>query len=49
MRKRYDFSNAEPNPHANRLKKQVTIRLDESTIVNFKALAVSFAVPGLHF
>jgi uncharacterized protein (DUF4415 family) len=39
MRKHYDFSNARPNPYAKRLKRSVTIRLDEPTIGYFKALA----------
>ena len=39
MRRQYDFSGARPNPHAKRLKKQVTIRLDEQTIQYFKSLA----------
>jgi hypothetical protein len=39
MRASYDFSNARPNPYAKRLKKQVTLRLDEQTIGYFKRLA----------
>lgn len=39
MRKAYDFSKARRNPYANRLKRQVTIRLDEPTIAYFKALS----------
>jgi len=39
MRKHYDFSKARPNPYAKRLKKQVTIRLDQETIRYFKALS----------
>jgi len=39
MRKKYDFANARKNPYAKRLKKQVTIRLDEHTIRYFKSLA----------
>ncbi len=35
MRKRYDFSKARRNPYAKRLKKSVTIRLDEDTIAYF--------------
>ena len=38
MRTHYDFSNAKPNPYAKRLKKQVTIRLDQNTIEHFKGL-----------
>ena len=39
MRRQYDFSRARSNPYAKRLKKQVTIRLDEQTIRYFKSLA----------
>ncbi len=39
MRKHYDFSNAKGNPHARRLKQQVTIRLDHDTVKFFKRLA----------
>ena len=39
MRKRYDFSKARLNPYAKRLKKQITIRLDEETLAYFKTLA----------
>ena len=45
MRKQYDFSKAERNPYAKRLKKQVTIRLDERTIRYFKSLAEETGVP----
>ena len=34
MRKNYDFSKAKKNPYAKLLKKQVTIRLDEQTLIN---------------
>jgi uncharacterized protein (DUF4415 family) len=39
MRKQYDFSKAKRNPYANRLKRQVTIRLDHGTIAYFKSLS----------
>lgn len=39
MRKQYDFSRAKRNPYAKRLKRQVTIRLDEATIGYFKGLS----------
>ena len=45
MRKQYDFSKGRRNPYAKRLKKQVTIRLDEQTIGYFKALAEETGVP----
>jgi len=39
MRKQYDFTKVTRNPYAARLKRQVTIRLDEPTIAYFKRLA----------
>jgi uncharacterized protein (DUF4415 family) len=45
MRKSYDFSKAERNPYARRLKKQITIRLDEDTIHYFKDLAEETGIP----
>ncbi|MDI6808205.1 MAG: BrnA antitoxin family protein [Candidatus Eisenbacteria bacterium] len=45
MRKEYDFSKAIKNPYARRIKKQVTIRVDETTIAYFKKLASDMNVP----
>ncbi|HEY5376513.1 MAG TPA: BrnA antitoxin family protein [Polyangiaceae bacterium] len=45
MRKHYDFSNARRNPYAKRLKKQVTIRIDEQTLGYFKALGERVGMP----
>ena len=45
MRKEYDFSKARPNPYARRLKRSVTIRLDEPTIAYFKGLAEETGIP----
>jgi predicted DNA binding CopG/RHH family protein len=45
MRKEYDFSQARKNPYAKRLKRAVTIRLDESTIAYFKGLAEETEIP----
>ncbi|MCR9297075.1 MAG: BrnA antitoxin family protein [bacterium] len=45
MRKEYDFSNAKRNPYAKRLKKQITIRLEEPTIEYFKELAEEMDLP----
>ena len=44
MRKHYDFSDAQPNPYAHRLKKQVTIRLDQDTLQHFKRLAAESGI-----
>ena len=45
MRDNCDFSNSSGNPYAKRLKKQVTIRIDEDTIAYFKAMAESKGMP----
>jgi uncharacterized protein (DUF4415 family) len=36
MRKEYDFSESKPNPCARKLKRQVTIRIDEDALEYFK-------------
>lgn len=45
MRKNYDFSKGAKNPYASRLKKPVTIRLEEGTISYFKDLADETGIP----
>ena len=45
MRKRYDFSKGRKNPYAKRLKKQITIRIDEPTIEYFKQVAEDSGIP----
>ena len=45
MRDHYDFSMSIKNPYAKKLKKQVTIRIDEDTIDYFKALAEDKGMP----
>ena len=45
MRKNYDFSKARRNPYAKRLKKQVTIRLEQPTLSYFKELADRVGMP----
>ena len=45
MRKEYDFSTARKNPYAARLKKQITIRLDEESITYFKNISEDVGVP----
>ncbi|MDX1959728.1 MAG: BrnA antitoxin family protein [Leptospiraceae bacterium] len=39
MRKEYDFSKSKKSPYASKLKKQITIRIDENTIKYFKEIA----------
>ena len=45
MRKKYDFSKGRRNPYAKRLKKQLTIRLDEETLAYFRELADETDIP----
>jgi len=45
MKKNYDFSTGKRNPYAKKLKKQVTIRLDEGTLEYFKDLADDTGIP----
>ena len=45
MRDHYDFSNSVPNPYAQKLKKQITIRLDEDTVRYFKKMADEKGIP----
>lgn len=45
MRREYDFSKARRNPYAAKLKRSVTIRLDESTVAYFKKLASDTDIP----
>ena len=45
MKKTYDFSRGKRNPYAKRLKKQVTIRLEEPTLDYFKELAEETGIP----
>jgi hypothetical protein len=45
MKKRYDFSRSTPNPYVKKAKRQITIRLDESTIDYFKGLAEETNIP----
>lgn len=45
MRKKYDFSKGKKNPYASRLKRQVTIRLEEGTIAYFKCMADEIGIP----
>ena len=46
MRKHYDFSQAKPNPYAKRLKREVTVRLDEGTVEYFEAIAAETGIPA---
>ncbi|MCD8040183.1 MAG: BrnA antitoxin family protein [Clostridia bacterium] len=41
----YDFSNATKNPYAKKLKKQITINLNNDTINYFKQLSDTTGIP----
>ena len=45
MKKHYDFSKARANPYARKLKKSVTIRLDQDALEYFQALADETGIP----
>ena len=45
MREEYDFSNAIKNPYTNRLKKPITININNSTIDYFKDLSKETGIP----
>ncbi len=45
MRKQYDFSHARKNPYAQRLKQQITLRIDRPTIDYFRSLSKTSGIP----
>lgn len=45
MKNEYDFSNATKNPYVGKVKQQITINLNQSTVQYFKDLAVKTGVP----
>jgi uncharacterized protein (DUF4415 family) len=45
MRAEYDFSKSRKNPYAQRLKRQVTIRLDVASVDYFKKIAADLGMP----
>ena len=45
MRSEYDFSQSRKNPYANRLKRQITIRLDTTAVNYFKEMASDLGMP----
>mgnify|MGYP000462160016 FL=1 len=45
MRESYDFSESVKNSYAKRLKKQITIRIDDETISYFKEMADTKGIP----
>ena len=45
MKEEYDFSKSRNNPYTQKLKKQITIRIDGDTIMYFKNLAGETGIP----
>lgn len=45
MKKEYDFSNSVKNPYIKKLKKQISIRIENDTIEYFKQLALQTGIP----
>ena len=45
MKKEYNFSNSIKNPYIKKLKKQISIRLEEDTIKYFKELSAEIGIP----
>ena len=45
MREEYDFSQSVPNPYAEELRKQMTIRLEEEVVGYFQALSKETGIP----
>ena len=46
MRNDYDLTNAIKNPYSDRLKKQITIRLDDNAVISyFKEMADQTGMP----
>lgn len=45
MRKEYDFSDSVKNPYAKKLKKPISIRIDEDTIGYFKNMSEDTGIP----
>ena len=45
MKAEYDFSKSTPNPYLKKLKRQITIRIDNDTIEYFKKLSEESGIP----
>lgn len=45
MLEEYDFSNARKNPYVKKVKKQITINLDQETIDYFKSQSDQSGIP----
>ncbi len=45
MREEYDFSKSRKSPYASQLKKPITIRLDEDSVMYFKSISEEVGIP----
>ena len=45
MREEYDFSKSQKNPYASKLKRPITIRLDEDSVSYFKSISDEIGIP----
>jgi predicted DNA binding CopG/RHH family protein len=45
MKQEYDFSKSRPNPYAKRLKRAITIRIDQDALQYFKDTANKMHIP----
>ena len=45
MRSEYDFSKSRKNPYVKQLKRQITIRLDATSVDYFKEMAADLGMP----
>ena len=45
MKDEYDFSKSRKNPYSQKLKKQITIRIDQDTIEYFRQMAEDKGIP----
>jgi len=45
MKKEYDFTDSIKNPYVKKLKKQISIRIENETIEYFKNLSLKYDIP----
>lgn len=45
MKKEYDFSSSVKNPYVKKLKKQISIRIENDTVEYFKELSAEIGIP----
>ena len=45
MKKEYNFSGSVKNPYSKKLKKQISIRIEDDTVEYFKKLASEIGIP----